>query len=558
MLQELDIESYAVADRLRVRFHAGLNLLTGETGSGKSIVVDSLALLFGARADAGVIRAGAKRARISGIFDPPPGDAFRAWLEARGFAADDELIVERQILASSKSRAYVNGSPATLAALKELAGRLGDIHGQHEQQMLFSPREQMKMLDGFAGTAAAARGVAEAYRAYRKLEAQIRELKAGEQERLRRLDLLRFQAGEIGRAELQPSEDEALQRERSLLLNLSRLRESCAAAYHALYEADAAAAAQLKAAAGQLEAVGALDESLANFAAGLETARAAVEDTAFEIRNYIDRLEAQPERQEEIEERLALIEKLKRKYGPTLDDVARYGEKVGKELEELEAGEAAPAALEERLREAGEAYRGQAAALGRRRREAAEKLEAGVERELADLAMEKARFAVGFEPLEDWSADGLERIVFLFSANPGQAQRPLHRAASGGELSRVALALKTCLTGAGGDAEAGRTLVFDEVDSGVGGRVAEAVGKRLKKLSAGSQVLCVTHLPQIAGFADAHFHVAKTEERQQTFASVSELSGNRRIEELARMLSGAEVTEAALANARQLAAREST
>ena len=558
MLQELDIESYAVADKLRVRFHAGLNLLTGETGSGKSIVVDSLALLFGARADAGVIRAGAKRARISGIFDPPPGDAFRAWLEARGFAADDELIVERQILASSKSRAYVNGSPATLAALKELAGRLGDIHGQHEQQMLFSPREQMKMLDGFAGTAAAARGVAEAYRAYRKLEAQIRELKAGEQERLRRLDLLRFQAGEIGRAELQPSEDEALQRERSLLLNLSRLRESCAAAYHALYEADAAAAAQLKAAAGQLEAVGALDESLANFAAGLETARAAVEDTAFEIRNYIDRLEAQPERQEEIEERLALIEKLKRKYGPTLDEVARYGEKAGKELEELEAGEAAPAALDERLREAGEAYRGQAAALGRRRREAAEKLEAGVERELADLAMEKARFAVGFEPLEDWSADGLERIVFLFSANPGQAQRPLHRAASGGELSRVALALKTCLTGAGGGAEAGRTLVFDEVDSGVGGRVAEAVGKRLKKLSAGSQVLCVTHLPQIAGFADAHFHVAKTEERQQMFASVSELSGNRRIEELARMLSGAEVTEAALANARQLAAREST
>lgn len=558
MLQELDIESYAVADKLRVRFHAGLNLLTGETGSGKSIVVDSLALLFGARADAGVIRAGAKRARISGIFDPPPGDAFRVWLEARGFAADDELIVERQILASSKSRAYINGSPATLTALKELAARLGDIHGQHEQQMLFSPREQMKMLDGFAGTAAAARGVAEAYRAYRKLEAQIRELKADEQERLRRLDLLRFQAGEIGRAELQPSEDEALQRERSLLLNLSRLRESCAAAYHALYEADAAAAAQLKTAAGQLEAVGALDESLANFAAGLETARAAVEDTAFEIRNYIDRLEAQPERQEEIEERLALIEKLKRKYGPTLDDVARYGEKAGKELEELEAGEAAPAALEERLREAGEAYRGQAAALGRRRREAAEKIEAGVERELADLAMEKARFAVGFEPLEDWSADGLERIVFLFSANPGQAQRPLHRAASGGELSRVALALKTCLTGAGGGAEAGRTLVFDEVDSGVGGRVAEAVGKRLKKLSAGSQVLCVTHLPQIAGFADAHFHVAKTEKRQQTFASVSELSGNRRIEELARMLSGAEVTEAALANARQLAAQEST
>lgn len=556
MLQELDIENYAVADRLRVRFQAGLNLLTGETGSGKSIVVDSLALLFGARADAGVIRAGAPRARISGIFDPPPGDEFRAWLDARGCAAADELIVERQILASSKSRAYINGSPATLTALKELAPRLGDIHGQHEQQMLFSPREQMRMLDGFAGTAAAARGVAQAYRACRGLEAQLRELQAGEQERLRRLDLLRFQADEIGRAALQPGEDEELQRERRLLVNLSRLRESCAAAYNALYEADAAAAAQLKTAAGQLEAVGEFDESLAEFAAGLETARAVVEDTAFEIRNYLDKLEAQPERQEQIEERLALIEKLKRKYGAALDDVLRYGEKVGKELADLEAGGAAPAALEEQLRAATAAYRSQAEALSQRRKEAAAKLAAAVERELPALAMENARFAVGLEPLEDWSADGLERVAFLFSANPGQAARPLNRAASGGELSRVALALKTCLLDAGGGAETLRTLVFDEVDSGVGGRVAEAVGKRLKKLSAGSQVLCVTHLPQIAGLADVHFHVAKIEKRRQTFASVTELSGGRRIEELARMLSGAEVTDAALANARQLAASE--
>ncbi len=554
MLQELDIESYAVVDKLRVRFHAGLNLLTGETGSGKSIVVDSLALLFGARADVGVVRAGAKRARISGVFDPPAGDEFRAWLETRGFAADDELIVERQILASSKSRAYINGSPATLSALKELAPRLGDIHGQHDQQVLFSARAQMKMLDGFAGTVAAARGVEQAYRACRNLETQIRELKAGEQERLRRLDLLRFQADEIGRAELQPGEDEELQRERSRLLNLSQLRQSCAMAYDALYETDLAASAQLKTAIGQLEAIGSFDESFADCVQNLETARAIVDDAAFEVSNYLDKLEAQPERQEQIEERLALIEKLKRKYGATLDDVIRYGEKVGNELEALEAGEATPAALEEQLGAAGDAYRAQATALSKRRREAAEKLEAGVERELAALAMENARFAVGFEPLESWNADGLERIAFLFSANPGQPARPLSRAASGGELSRVALALKTCLLGTGGGTETLRTLVFDEVDSGVGGRVAEAIGKRLKKLSSGSQLLCVTHLPQIAGFADAHFHVAKIERRQQAFASVSELSDAQRIEELARMLSGAEVTEAAVENARQLAA----
>ena len=556
MLQELDIESYAVVDKLRVRFRAGLNLLTGETGSGKSIVVDSLALLFGARADAGVVRAGAKRARISGVFDPPSGGEFREWLERRGFAADDELIVERQILASSKSRAYINGSPATLSALKELAPWLGDIHGQHDQQMLFSARAQTRMLDGFAGTVAAARGVQDAYRACRKLDAQIRELQAGEQERLRRLDLLQFQAGEIGRAELQPGEDEELQRERSRLLNLSRLRESCATAYDALYETDSAASAQLKTAVGRLETVSSLDEWFADRIENLETARAIVDDAAFEIGNYLDKLEAQPERQEQIEERLALIERLKRKYGATLDDVLQYGEKVGRELAALEAGGAAPAALEEQLRTAEGAYRSQAAALAKRRREAAEKLAAGVERELAALAMGNARFAVGFEPLEDWSADGLERIAFLFSANPGQPARPLSRAASGGELSRVALALKTCLIGTETGMETLRTLVFDEVDSGVGGRVAEAIGKRLKKLSGDSQLLCVTHLPQIAGFADTHFHVAKVERRQQAFASVSELSKGQRIEELARMLSGAEVTAAAVANARQLAAVE--
>ncbi len=556
MLQELDIESYAVVDKLRVRFHAGLNLLTGETGSGKSIVVDSLALLFGARAAADVVRAGAKRARISGVFDPPAGDEFREWLETHGFEAGGELIVERQIFASSKSRTYINGSPATLTILKELAPRLGDIHGQHDQQMLFSARAQMKMLDGFAGTIAAARDVQQAYRAYRELDSRIRKLKANEQERLRQLDLLRFQAEEIDQAELEPGEDEELQQERRRLLNLSQLRQSCAMAYDALYETDSAASVQLKTAIGRLEEIGSFDKSFADCVQNLDTARAIVDDAAFEVLNYLDKLEAQPERQEQVEERLALIEKLKRKYGATLDDVIRYGEKVGSELAALEAGDATPAALEEQLRAVGDAYRSRAMTLSKRRREAAKKLEAGIEQELAALAMECARFDVSFEPLENWSVDGLDSIAFLFSANSGQPARPLSRAASGGELSRVALALKTCLIETETGMETLRTLVFDEVDSGVGGRVAEAIGKRLKKLSGNSQLLCVTHLPQIAGFADAHFHVSKTERRQQAFASVTELSDAQRIEELARMLSGSEVTEAAVENARQIFATE--
>lgn len=554
MLQELDIESYAVVEKLRVRFHAGLNLLTGETGSGKSIVVDSLALLFGARAGADVVRAGAKRARVSGVFDLPAGAEFRAWLEERGFDVDDELIVERQVLASGKSRAYVNGSPTTLATLKELAASLGDIHGQHDQQTLFSARTQLEMLDGFAKTVEPSRKVRDAHRAYRQLASRIKELKSDEQERLRKLDLLRYQAGEISQAALLAGEDSELQNERSRLMNLSQLQQSCAIAYEALYEGSTSASVQLKAAASALTSVSTLDKFFEELTASLESSRAMVDDAAFELSGYLDKLEAQPERQEQIEQRLALIEKLRRKYGPTLDDVVRYGEEVTRELDAIESADATLAELETQLQSASDSYLKLAGALSKKRKDAAKKLEVRVKKELAALAMERAHFEVGFEPLEDWSADGLDRIVYLFSANPGQPPRPLSQVASGGELSRVALALKTCLVGTDGGNGPLRSLVFDEVDSGVGGRVAESIGKRLKQLSNNNQVLCVTHLPQIAAFADAHFYVTKTEKKKQTFASIVELSDDQRIDELARMLSGAEITEAAIANARQLIA----
>ncbi len=554
MLHELDIESYAVVEKLRVRFHAGLNLLTGETGSGKSIVVDSLALLFGARAGADVVRAGARRARVSGVFDVPGGTELRSWLDERGFDADDELIVERQVLTSGKSRAYINGSPTTLATLKELAASLGDIHGQHDQQTLFSARTQLDMLDGFAKTVGRAREVKDAYRVYRQLDSRIQKLKASEQELLRKLDLLRFQAAEISQAQLVAGEEAELQAERNRLLNLSQLQQSCTAAYEALYEGSASASVQLKAAAGALTSVASFDKIFEELTASLESSRATVDDAAFELSGYLDKLEAQPERQEQIEERLALIEKLKRKYGATLEDVVTYGKEAARELDEIESGEAALEELEKQRHEASDKYLSLAGALSKKRKVAGKKLEANVKKELAALAMERARFEVGFEPLEDWTSDGLERIVYLFSANPGQPPRPLSQVASGGELSRVALALKTCLVGTDGGNGPLRSLVFDEVDSGVGGRVAEAIGKRLKNLSVKNQVLCVTHLPQIAGFADAHFYVTKIENKKQTFASVAELSDEQRIEELARMLSGAEITDAAIANARQLIA----
>ena len=553
MLQELDIDSYAVVDRLRVRFHSGLNLLTGETGSGKSIVVDSLALLFGARASADLVRAGSQRARVSGIFNVPGDEPIRALLAESGIEnEDDELIIERQVLSTGKSRAYVNGSPATLNLLKELAPFLGDIHGQHEQQILLSPKNQLEMLDAFASTVQDVRDLRAIYNSWHDAESRLKRLNKSEQERLRRIDLLQFQVDEIENAGLQAYEEEDLHKERGRLLHMGSLQEGCNAVYNSLYDSDTSVSVQIKNSAQSLDALTSLEESFEQFAKSLEEARNTIEDIAYELSNYLDRLEAEPARQEELEARLALIETLKRKYGPTLEDVIGYGEKIGKELEDLNNSVFEIEQLEKLVEESSREYRNKARSLSMQRMKAAERLREQVKQVLAELALAKSDLVVEFKEQGAWGATGLDRITLCFTANPGQPLRPLSQVASGGELSRVALALKTCLEKLTSEGSYRRTLVFDEIDSGVGGSAAEAIGRRLKQVSVSNQLICVTHLPQIARFADVHYLVSKTEEGQQTNASLEELSNESRVEELARMLSGAEVTEAALANARQL------
>lgn len=557
MLLELDIENYAVVEKLRISFRAGLNLLTGETGSGKSIIVDAFSLLFGARSDAGAVRSGADRARVCGVFEPAADDVLAATLEAAGVELEDgELIVERQILASGKSRSYVNGRPATLSLLKALAPFLGDIHGQHEQQELFSVKAQLAMLDAACGSREMVAEVAALYREWRRTDAQLGKLRGAEQERLRLLDLYRFQTKEIESAGLDAEEEQKLNAERLKLRNLAQLKESGAVAYDALYESSGAASARLKTARQALETLARFDkQKFEPLVASIEAARASVDDAAFDLRGYLDGLEADPGRLDAIEERLALTEKLKRKYGASIADVIAYGKETAAKLAAIEASEENAAALEARREDAARRYRQVASELSGRRRAGAEKLAAGVESELAALAMEKARFAVSFNDaeLERFSPDGFDRIAFEVAANPGEPLRPLAQVASGGELSRITLALKTCLTAKSPrKTKKPRTLVFDEIDAGVGGRVAEALGRRLKALSKTNQLLCVTHLPQIAGFADAHYVVGKTELNGRTFASVAELTETDRVNELARMLSGSKVTKAALANAKQL------
>jgi DNA repair protein RecN (Recombination protein N) len=560
MLHELDIENYAVVAKLRVGFHPGLNLLTGETGSGKSILVDALSLLFGARADADAVRAGADRARISGVFEAPASTSLRAALDEAGIEIEDgELILERQVLASGKSRAYVNGRPATIALLRELAEELGDIHGQHEQQNLFAAVHQLEMLDAFSRNGDLLEETAKHYRNWRACERELAELRGNEQERLRLLDLYRFQDKEISGAGLHPEEDARLEQERHKLRNVARLQESAAKASEALSEGASSAAAQLKIALRAMEDLARFEPGFEPWPAQLESARAAVEDAGFELQRYLDGLEADPGRLDKVEGRLAAIEKLKRKYGKTLAEVIAYGEEIHTKVSGLDNAEESAAKVEKRRAEAASRYTAAANELSSRRKTVAKKLQKGVEKELGALAMDKARFEIALEGgagEEHWTADGYDRVRFDFSANPGQPPRPLAQVASGGELSRVALAIKTCLLAESGKTSkrsaAPRTLVFDEIDTGVGGRVAEAIGQRLQRLAEGSQVLCVTHLPQIAAFADAHYSVAKLERNGETFASLTELGANDRVEELARMLSGAKVTPAALENAKQL------
>jgi DNA repair protein RecN (Recombination protein N) len=547
VIAELAVENYAVIERVRVRFHRGLNLLTGETGSGKSIVVDALGLLFGGRASSEMIRAGADRARVSGIFEVSPTPSLKTLLDAAGIEMEDnEVLVEREILANGKSRAFVASRPVTGALLRELAPHLGDIHGQHDQQQLFKSDAQREMLDSFAGSDDA---ISSLYDRWRRATAELEELDRTAQEKLRLADLWTFQRNEIETVSPLPNEDAELENERRVLRNVVKIEESANAAYAALYDAEESATAQLQIVLKKLDELARIDEGVAIIAATLKPAVFAVEEAADALRHYLGKLEADPARLDEVESRMAALEKLKRKYGSTIDEVLKFLEDVRRELNAVETSSDRQTALRKEVAELAASYEAAAKKLTATRTAAAKRLSKAVESELASLAMERTKIEIRVAPAP-WSEHGADFIEFLMSANAGEEPKPLDRIASGGELSRVALALKTCASRPGKGTP--RTLVFDEVDAGVGGSAAEAVGRRLKKLSTSSQILCVTHLPQIAGFADHHYYVEKHEERGRTVASIVELTPPQRTKEIGRMLSGERVTAEALKHAEQL------
>jgi DNA repair protein RecN (Recombination protein N) len=498
------------------------------------------------------VRSDTDRARISAIFEAPKDAACRALLDAAGVVVEDgELLIEREVLAGGKSRAFLGNRPVTLALLRELAPFLGDIHGQHEQQQLFSGDAQLVLLDEFADLEALREQAASVFRQWKRIQGELEDLQKSEQEKLRLADLWSFQKKEIEAAALKAGEDAELENERLVLKNVVRLQENANAAYSALYDSTESASAQVRIALKKLEDLCRIDVSVAPVLETLKSAAIGINEASDAVRDYLGRLEADPDRLENVETRLALIDRLKRKYGSNLAEVLDFLENVRAQIAAVETAGERKAMLEQDLARSSEAYQQAAASLTKMRKSAAEKLAKKVAGELGSLALENAVFRIEIQPA-NWSEHGADRVEFLISANVGEEPRPLDKVASGGELSRIALALKTSAGQPGRANAIHRTLVFDEIDSGIGGSVAEAVGRRLKKLSAANQVLCVTHLAQVAGFADHHYFVEKHEFKGRTIAEIEELSGAARTKEIGRMLSGQQVTAEALKHAEHL------
>jgi DNA repair protein RecN (Recombination protein N) len=555
MLLELRAENYAVIDHAIAVFGPGLNLLTGETGAGKSILVDALALLMGSKASSDMVRHGADKAVVACVFESTP--AAEVTLEANGIDADGtEIILRREILENGKGRVYVNNQPATVAVLRQLAPELALVHAQSETLGSFDQAQQRSLLDRFAGVSTDA--VAAAYARWREIQSKLADLENDEQDKLRMIDLWLFQSREIETAQPQTDEDTALETERRVLMNAEKLYGASMSAYDLLYDGSSSAESSLRGALKQIEELARYDAKFQEAAAQLASTLAVVEDVGATVRDYAEGIQASPQRLAEIEDRLAALDRLKRKYGAALGDVLAFGEDVARKLAEVENRDEIVKNLRADLAKAAQDYREAAQSLHTDRAAAAKKLEKSAETQINDLAM-KARFAITVIANEDppsWVPHGWDTVECRIATNAGEPLKPLDEIASGGEMSRVMLALKVSVEDGASHGkkktQVPRTLVFDEIDIGIGGRAAEAVGQKLKALSRAQQVLCVTHLPQIAAFADQHFLIEKREKQCRTKTSVRLLNDKERTEEIARMLSGAKLTETSIRHAEEM------
>lgn len=548
MLLNLTITNFAIIDRLDVQFDEGFNVLTGETGAGKSIILDAFGLLLGDRARPDLVRAGAAEATVEALFDLTGRDDIRRSFTESGFHVEDELVLRRIVQSGGRSRAYINGSLATLSQMQPLAEQLVTVCGQHEHQSLLQRNLHLAILDRYGALDQQANAYRESYRTTQAVAQKLGRLEEAERNRQQRLDDLRRQSEEIGAAQLVANEEETLLAERLLLQNAERLTAITSGGYEALYDCNGAVCEVLGGLATELQSVAEIDKGLGSLAEAVQRNLFELEDVAIQLRSYLGRIAFEPDRLEAIEERLAALTRLKRKYAPNLNEVMSLKDDFDHEIEALENAGAARGTLEDELVACSARSRLLGEELSAARRLAARELVTTLVSELGDLAMPGASFEVLFTTLSEPGQDGLERVEFIVSLNPGEPLMPLARVASGGELSRLMLALKRLAP----DADTVPTVIFDEVDAGIGGGAATAVGRKLKAVSRSSQILCVTHLPQVAAFADHHYRVVKRDVAGRTLTAMECLRGDGRVVEMARMLGGAQVTEQTLLHAKEL------
>jgi len=569
MLSLLKIKNIALIDAIEVEFGSGLNLLTGETGSGKSIIVDSLGALTGERVSADLIKDGAETARIEGLFSITADKELSRILDESGIATAEarasaraapsaqtsDILIRRELSASGKNRVFVNDQLVTASLLKRIAPFLVDIHGQGEQATLFDPRSHLDLLDEFAGDAKLFSQTAEAFADFTAVKNELVELKKDEAEKLQLIDILRFQVDELTRADLKAGETEEMEDEKRRLNNIEKLSTLSREAFALLYENDQSTVATFEKVARSVEELAEYDARFREYRDAMETTRILIDELSTATRDFRGTLEYSPERLEEIENRLAEVGRLTRKYGGSVEAAIEHLENAHRRLENIESSELREKELTQELEVKRRVYLRAAGELSEVRKKAAKKFGREVEKNLEPLALEKARFEARVETpdqptAEQFSEHGIDHIEFYFSANVGETPKPLVRVASGGEASRLMLILKTTAH----SASASKTAVFDEIDAGIGGRVSESVGAKLKELARAQQVLCVTHQPQVASQADRHILVEKEFKAGRTVVSVHELDKKERIEEIARMLAGETITDAARANARAMLA----
>ena len=535
MIRYLAIRNLAVIESVAVEFEPSFNILTGETGAGKSILVEAVGLLLGGRASQDLIRTGAELATVEAIFE----------------AGGVEIVVRRELTAQGRSRAFINGALATAQALKDLSNRLVELHGQHEHQLLLDPTHHLDVLDDWAGLRDHRAKVETAYHVIHGLRARLDRLRMDGRERTARLELVEFQLGELTKANAQRGEDEQLTERRLVLRSAATIRRLCAESYSELYESEGAVLTGLGRVWKRVAELAAIDPQFAPHADQRDEIKAQLEDLATMLRQYGDGIDMSPGALEQVEERLALLERLKRKYGPTLEEVIEHQGQLAAERDALTGGEANAGAVEQELAAATVGFLEHARSLSAARRRGATKFETVLKAELADLAMDRTRFEVRLTTTESedgWSDRGIDAGEFFLSPNPGEELRPLARIVSGGELSRVMLGLKTLAAVDQPD----KTLIFDEVDAGIGGRVATVVGEKLRRLGESFQVLCITHLPQIAAAGATHFVIEKQLRGSRTMTSVTRLDEASRIDEIGRMMGGADAGTQARASAKEL------